>query len=67
MKHSVWCRQKEIDKWAMQPAEAAAANALNAEYEASLKQIGNLTLLPAVRARALDLISHLPRWAATLG
>lgn len=67
MKHSVWCRQKEIDRWAGEATAATAADALSAEYKASLKQIERLTLLPAVKARALDLISHLPRWASALG
>jgi hypothetical protein len=66
MKHSVWCRQKEIDRWSDGQGTSAAADALSAEYGASLEQIGNLELLPAVRARALDLISHLQRWAAAL-
>jgi hypothetical protein len=66
MKHSVWCRQKEIDKWTGGQVTESAAEALTVEYGASLEQIGNLALLPAVRARALDLISHLPQWAAAL-
>jgi hypothetical protein len=65
MKHSVWCRQEEIDQWSSQsPVEAALA--LTTEYDASSNQILRLMLLPAVKARALDLVSHLPRWAAAL-
>jgi hypothetical protein len=67
MKHSVWCRQKEIDRWAGTTSPVLAAAALRSEYEASLKQLDQLTLLAPVRARALDLISHLPRWADALG
>jgi hypothetical protein len=66
MKHSVWSRQKEIDEWAVEPAIKTAADALGTEYGESLEKISNLSLLPAVRTRALDLISHLPRWAAAL-
>jgi hypothetical protein len=66
MKHSVWCRQKEIDKWTGEQVTASAVDALNAEYGASLEQISSPELLPAVRARALDLISDLPRWAEAL-
>jgi hypothetical protein len=66
MKHSVWCRQKEIDVWSVEPMISTAATALSAEYAESLEKISNLDLLPAVRARALYLISHIPRWTAAL-
>jgi hypothetical protein len=65
MKHSVFCRREEIDQWSNQSPEAAA-QALTAEYEASSSQILQLMLLPVVNAKALDLISHLPRWATAL-
>ncbi len=65
MKHSVWCRQEEINQWSNQSPDAAG-RALTAEYEASSNQILGLMLLPAVKARALDLVSHLPRWVAAL-
>jgi hypothetical protein len=65
MKHSVFCRQDEINQWRGRPAAAAAA-ALSAEYEASSRRILELMLLPAVKARALELVSHLPRWSSAL-
>jgi hypothetical protein len=65
MKHSVWCRQDEIDHWADQP-HTTVARLLTDEYAASLQQITALSLLPTLRNRAVEAIAHLPRWAAAL-
>lgn len=65
MKHSVLCRKEEIDLWSGQP-HPIAATMLSDEHDASVHQIEALALLPAIRARALESVSHLPRWAAAL-
>jgi hypothetical protein len=65
MKHSVYCRQAEIDQWQAQPSEDAAT-ALAKEHEESSDLILGLTLLDPVKGRALELLSHLPRWAEAL-
>jgi len=66
MKHSVACRQEEIDRWsAMTPADAAQA--LKNEYTTSVDRIVELEPLPNVRNRALELVSPLSRWAEALG
>jgi hypothetical protein len=66
MKHSVWCRQEEINEWAPQPS-SVAAEALIQEYGSSSETLGTLLLPPGVQGKGLKLIEHLPRWAAALG
>lgn len=66
MKHSVACRKEEIDQWSGISA-GAAAHALGEEHKASVDRIEELELLPNVRKRALELVSHLHRWAEALG
>jgi hypothetical protein len=65
MKHSVWCRDQEIQTFGGVAPEAAA-QVLRDEYDALEAQIGELRLLPAVRSRARTQIAHLPRWADAL-
>jgi hypothetical protein len=65
MKHSVWCRQEEIDEWSTQPS-SDAARALTQEWEASSETLSSLMLPPGVQGRGLRFIEHLPRWASAL-
>lgn len=65
MKHSVFCRQQEIEEWRDRSVDEATES-LTAEYETSSNRIQGLMLLPAVKARALELVSHLPNWAVAL-
>lgn len=65
MKHSVACRQDEINQWVGQPADVAA-DALTEEHDSSSKALTTLMLPPGVAGRGLTLIEHLPRWAAAL-
>ncbi len=65
MKHSVWCRQHEIDQWSAAPS-TAAADALREEHERSNDMLTKMLVPPAVRGRALKFIEHLPRWSLAL-
>lgn len=65
MKHSVWCRNEEIDRWYGQ-GEATAAELLETEHEAMTAAIRSGALPPAMRARAITSIEHLPVWAEAL-
>lgn len=66
MKHSVLCRSEEIEKWRSISDPATAAEVLAGEHEALGRAIQEITLAPAVRARATQSIEHLLRWAAAL-
>lgn len=65
MKHSVWCRQEEIEHWRDQELDAVA-KVLSDEHDALTAQVNALSLLPRVKNRALGFLDHLPRWAAAL-
>jgi hypothetical protein len=65
MKHSVACRQQEINEWIGVPA-AAAVEALTKEHDDSSAALSELMLPPGVAGRGLKLIEHLPRWAEAL-
>jgi hypothetical protein len=65
MKHSVWCRAEEIQRW--YPLDVStAARLLEDEYDALSGQIGEATLPPRIRTRAESSIEHLPEWVAAL-
>jgi hypothetical protein len=65
MKHSVWCRQEEIERWRDQP-RVTVAQLLTDEHVALETQVRTLSLLPRLENRALGFIDHLPRWAEAL-
>jgi hypothetical protein len=65
MKHSVWCRNEEIDHWHGQE-ETTAAELLETEHEAMTGAIRGGSLPPAVRSRAITSLEHLPVWAEAL-
>lgn len=65
MKHSVWCRQEEIDHWRDRPL-ATTVRLLRDEHAALDRQVRALGLLPRLENRALGLMEHLPRWADAL-
>jgi hypothetical protein len=65
MKHSVWCRDEEIQVWYGTDLKAAA-EILRNEYEGLTQQITKARLVPRIRGRALDALLHLPEWAAAL-
>ncbi len=65
MKHSVWCRAEEIDRWYPLDTEAAA-DLLDDEYDAMSAQISGATLAPRIRTRANSSVEHLPEWVAAL-
>jgi hypothetical protein len=66
MKHSVWCRQEEINEWTEQ-SSSVAASTLAQEYEKSAEALSTLMLPPGVQGKGLKLIEHLPRWAKAVG
>jgi hypothetical protein len=66
MKHSVWCRQQEIDDWIDQPS-SVAAQTLATEHSTSEAALARMLVAPVVRGRGIKFIEHLPRWAAALG
>lgn len=66
MKHSVWCRDEEIETW-YEMDFATAAEVLRDEHEALTIQInGAEELAPRIRARALAALVHLPEWIRAL-
>jgi len=65
MKHSVWCRDEEIRVWHGTSLETAG-QILRNEYEGLTRQITTARLVPRIRGRALDVLQHLPEWAAAL-
>jgi hypothetical protein len=65
MKHSVWCRAREIEHW-KDEEPVTAAERLNDEYQLLANEIRGAGLPPAIRLRALSSLEHLPRWAEAL-
>jgi hypothetical protein len=65
MKHSVLCRQEEIDRWHDLDSDTAA-DILSDEYDALQVQMGKGLLAPRTRERANTAIEHLPRWVQAL-
>lgn len=65
MKHSVWCRSEEIERWNGLDA-ATAADLLETESDVLRQQIANATLAPRVRTRARHSIGHLTEWVDAL-
>jgi hypothetical protein len=65
MRHSVWCRNEEIERWGDQPP-ATSAELLADEHAALDTQVRALRLLPRVRTRALNSLGHFPRWVEAL-
>lgn len=65
MKHSVWCRWEEIDRWYGQDL-STVAEALTTEHEVMTAQIRSGTLPPGIRRRALNSLEHMPVWAQAL-
>lgn len=65
MKHSVWCRAEEIERW--YPLDAGtAADLLSTEYDALGLEIRDSGLPPRIRTRARHSIEHLPDWVEAL-
>lgn len=65
MKHSVWCRAEEIDRWYARDL-TSVAELLADEYDALREQIRTSGLAPRIRSRANASIEHLPEWARAL-
>lgn len=65
MKHSVACRQEEIDVWTKM-ARGTAVDALRDEYDAMDAEIEASKLLPQTKARVGAVISQLLNWADAL-
>jgi hypothetical protein len=65
MKHSVWCRDEEIDHWHGRNARTAA-DLLEDEHDALTSAITSSALPPVLRYRALEAIEHLPIWTQAL-
>ena len=65
MKHSVCCRAEEIERWYGQDPETVA-ELLDTEHGSLTQQIGDGGLPPAIHARAITALEHMPRWVAAL-
>jgi hypothetical protein len=65
MKHSVWCRDEEIQRWYGVERDIVA-KVLSDEFDALTMQINRSALPPAIRSRARGIIEHLPEWAEAL-
>jgi len=65
MKHSVFCRAEEIERWYGVAAEKAA-ELLDTEHDALRLQISKASLAPRIEMRAYNSIEHLPEWVAAL-
>lgn len=65
MKHSVWCRQEEINEWSGQPS-SVAGEALMQEYDSSSQTLSDLMLPSGIVGKGLKFIEHLPRWSKAL-
>jgi hypothetical protein len=65
MKHSVLCRQEEINHWSSLDSRTAA-DLLSDEHSAFSMQLARGRLAPRIRERAATSIVHLPVWAGAL-
>lgn len=65
MKHSVWCRDEEIDRWYGRDL-STVADFLETEHDALTTALRSGSLPPGVRGRAIGSIEHLPEWVKAL-